>query len=228
MVSSPGALIQATDGNFYGTTLLGGDTSICSEGCGTIFKMTPQGTLTTIHSFNDTDGLEPASGLLQATDGNFYGTTAGGGGSGHGTVFKITQGGMLITMHSFDGGDGYSATGNLMQAADGNLYGTTEYGGANNNSIVCGSSVSGCGTVFKITLAGVLTTLHNFCSQTNCTDGANPYQAGLVQATDGNLYGTTYDGGAKDWGTVFRITAGGSLTTLHSFDDSDGGLLRQG
>jgi uncharacterized repeat protein (TIGR03803 family) len=238
-ISSDGAypyagLVQATDGNFYGTTEQGG--SGCYPwGCGTVFKITPAGTLTTLHRFDVTDGAFPYAGLVQATDGNFYGTTFQGGGAsgncgdfGCGTVFKITAGGTLTTLHSFctqtNCPDGAKPHAGLVQATDGNFYGTTSGGGASGN---CGDY--GCGTVFKITAGGTLTTLHSFCTQTNCPDGAEPY-AGLVQATEGNFYGTTQYGGTSgncggyNCGTVFKITAGGTLTTLHSFEGTDGAV----
>jgi uncharacterized repeat protein (TIGR03803 family) len=195
-------LIQATDGNLYGTTYEGG-----ANGFGTVFRLTTSGTLTTLHSFGfGTDGVYTYATPVQATDGNLYGTTYGGGAfGGYGTVFKITTSGTLTTLHSFDYTDGSSSVAGLIQATDGNLYGTTQAGGA-----------KGYGTVFKITRSGTLTTLYNFCSQTGCTDGLSP-DAGLIQATDGNLYGTTYGGGAIGYGTVFKITTSGTLTTLHSF-----------
>jgi uncharacterized repeat protein (TIGR03803 family) len=207
------ALIQATDGNFYGTTAHGGaGANIAGYAGGTVFKITPSGTLTTLYSFcsqtDCTDGAGPAA-LIQATDGNFYGTTAGGGAPNEGTVFKITPVGTLTTLHSFcsqtDCTDGNVPRAPLIQANDGNLYGTTEDGGAN-----------GDGMVFKITPGGTLTTLYNFCSQTGCTDGGHPVAA-LIQATDGNFYGTTDGGGAYGGGTAFKMTPGGTLTTLHSF-----------
>ncbi len=211
-----GALVQATDGNFYGTTYGGG-----ANGVGTVFKITPSGTLTTLYSFRFcyeggcTDGDSPYAALVQATDGNFYGTTDAGGANAQinaGTVFKITPSGALTTLYSFcsqsgctDGRAPYKA---LVQATDGNFYGTTYEGGANNPGIA--------GTVFKITPSGALTTLYSFCSQSGCTDGRGPYAA-LVQATDGNFYGTTVYGGANGNGTVFKITPSGALTTLYSF-----------
>ena len=167
-------------------------------------------TLTTLHSFDLTDGAMPMAGLVQATDGNFYGTTEVGG--GYGTVFKITPSGTLTTLHRFNGTDGavpYDAE--LVQATDGNFYGTTPSGGANNNCVD-----GGCGTVFKITPSGTLTTLYSFCSQPNCTDGSEPW-AGLVQARDGNFYGTTVSGGANGYGTIFKITPSGTPTILYSF-----------
>jgi len=225
--SHPNAVVQASDGNFYGTAWTGGASSACSSyGCGTVFKITAGGTLTTLHSFAaGSDGSGPLSWLVQASNGNLYGTTrtpphGEGGAYGYGTVFEITPSGKLTTLHSFDGTDGAYPYAGLVQATDGNLYGTTTNGGANN---IC---TSGCGTIFKITLAGAFTTLYSFCSQPHCADGAGPY--GLVQATDGNFYGATAGGGASSacgtegCGTVFKITPGGTLTTLHNFGGTDG------
>jgi len=215
--------VQATDGNFYGTTTEAG-----ANNGGTIFKITPGGTLTTIYSFcsqtNCADGQYPAAGLIQASDGSFYGTTAEGGATnfcsgGCGTIFKITPGGTLTTLYmfcsQFDCTDGVDPMAGLVQATSGVLYGTTYVGGDNDG-----------GTVFKITLGGAFTTLYKFCSQNDCTDGRGPW-AGLTQGTNGRLYGTTPYGGASNacsegCGTVFEITAQGALTTLHSFDMADG------
>ncbi len=201
-------LVQAANGDFYGTTELDG-----AKGGGTVFKITPSGTLTTLYSFcslsNCADG-EGAWGLVQASNGRFYGTTVGGGENNDGTVFKMTPGGTLTTLHSFDSTDGAEPLAGLVQAANGDFYGTTYIGGAYSE-----------GTVFKMTPGGTLTTLYSFCSQSGCPDGADPYD-GLVQGTDGNFYGTTYAGGANFYGTVFEITSGGALTTLHSFDYTDG------
>jgi uncharacterized repeat protein (TIGR03803 family) len=202
-------LIQGADGSFYGTAYGGGD-----SGYGTVFKITPGGTLTTLHSFDSTDGANPAAALFQGNYGVLYGTTVNGGAKGYGTVFKITPGGALTTLHSFGGADGANPWGVLIQATDGNFYGTA-YGGGD----------SGYGTVFKITPGGTLTILHSFDS----TDGANP-DAGLVQATDGNFYGTTVQGASGGCsgvgcGSVFRITPAGKLTALFSFDYSGSGVL---
>jgi uncharacterized repeat protein (TIGR03803 family) len=207
------ALVQGTSGDLYGTTSSGG-----TGDRGTVFKMTTSGTLTTLYNFCSqsgcTDGASPEATLIQASDGNFYGTTNGGGNYGEGTVFRITQRGTLTSLYSFCSlsgcTDGAYPSAGLVEATDGNLYGTTSASGANGAG----------GTVFRITPSGALTTLYSFCSQTNCTDGANPLAA-LIQATDGNFYGTTYQGGAglsiPNSGTVFTITLSGALTILYSF-----------
>ena len=215
-----GGLVQGTDGLFYGTTAHGG-----ANGDGTVFTITPSGTLTTLHNFDNTDGYEPFyGGLVQASDGNFYGTTTQGGAysspycSGCGTVFRITPSGTLTTLYSFCSQpncvDGAFPQAGLVQGSDGNFYGTTFGGGAN------GNCAGGCGTVFKITPIGALTTLYSFCSQPNCADGDEPLTT-LVQGTDGNFYGETQLGGAycppNGCGTVFKITSSGRLPpcTLH-------------
>jgi uncharacterized repeat protein (TIGR03803 family) len=216
-------LVQATDGDLYGTT----EGTGLGPANGTVFKITPTGTLTNLYSFCSlsgcTDGELPYAGLVQATDGDFYATTFAGGTYGHGTVFKITQSGTVTTLYNFCPSGGFCSDGNqalagLVQATNGNFYGTTLEGGADGPY----------GTVFKITTSGTLTTLHSFCSQSNCTDGEAPQQGNLIQATDGNLYGTTFVGGTYNYGTIFKISTSGSLTTLHSFDLTDGGDPRGG
>jgi uncharacterized repeat protein (TIGR03803 family) len=200
------SLIQGTDGNLYGMTSGGG---VYDQG--TVFKVTGGGTLTTLYTFcsqiNCTDGAKPEAGLVQATNGNLYGTTYWGGANGYGTIFEITPAGQLTTLYSFcsqtNCADGAYPQAGLVQGTDGNLYGTTYEGGANGVY----------GTVFEITPAGQLTTLHSF---DYFDDGAYP-QAGLVQATNGNFYGTTYWAGANGGGTIFEITPAGQLTTLYSF-----------
>jgi len=199
-------LVQGSDGNFYGTTTRGGATD-----WGTVFKMTPAGTLTTLHSFDcDTEGCSPLAGLIQASDGNFYGTTTYGGPTGGGAAFKMTPAGDLTTLHPFAcATDGCVPAAPLIQGSDGNFYGTTSSFGA------YGGPGTG-GTVFKMTPAGALTTLHSF---DGVTDGSSPF-AGLIQASDGNFYGTTI--GVP---TVFKMTPAGALTTLHSFDCATDGCL---
>ena len=183
-------LVQGTDGNLYGTT---------QE---TIFKITPSGTLTTL------SGGESMGALILATDGNFYGTSYS-----LNSVFKITPSGTLTTLYSFGSlpaPSGIFPAAALVQAADGNFYGTTVYGGA--NSCIFGGTDYGCGTIFKITPSGTLTTLYSFCSQSGCTDGVQP--AGLVQGANGDFYGTTGRGGVNGEGTVFTITPSGTHDAL--------------
>ncbi|HXJ95441.1 MAG TPA: choice-of-anchor tandem repeat GloVer-containing protein [Terriglobia bacterium] len=216
-----GALVQGTDGNFYGTTATGGYVCQIDNGtCATVFKVTPSGTLTTIHNFCSlsqcADGEIPMGGLVQGSDGAFYGTTSNGGDLncdpdyGCGIVFKITASGKLTVLHTFcpqvgSCTDGIIPVAGLIQASDGNFYGTTWQGGTNH-----------AGTVFRITRKGTLTILYSLCAQSDCGDGSAPY-AGLVQATDGNIYGTTSGGGANKSGTVFEITLGGTFTDVYSF-----------
>jgi uncharacterized repeat protein (TIGR03803 family) len=209
-------LVQAIDGTIYGTTAFGG-----TNNQGTIFEMTA-GKLTTIYRFcavpGCPDGADPSAGLLQAFDRNLYGTTFSGGAYGNGAVFKLTKAGTLTTLASFDGANGrYPDFGSLIQGTDGDFYGTTVAGGA---TTVCGNT-NGCGTIFRVTPRGRLTSLYSFCTQLNCADGSSPY-GGLVQGADGNFYGITTVGGAYGYGTIFKITPSGALTTLHSFDYTDG------
>jgi len=199
----PIGLVQAFNGTLYGTTYRGG-----TQQNGTIFKITPGGALTTMHNFGAGYYFSPFAAPVQASNGLLYGTTFYGGAYGGGAIYTISLGGAFTTICSFSGGpDGAAPADALVQGNDGNLYGTTEFGGLSSN----------VGTVFQITPAGVLTTLHAFGN----TDGARP-QAGLVQGTDGNFYGTTQAGSTGDWGTVFRITPSGTLTTLHRFALVDG------
>jgi len=186
------ALVQGTDGNFYGTTSESGPSSYYSGPSGTVFKISPNGALTTLYSFTGgNEGGQPTAPLVQGSDGNFYGTTDEGGTNGYGTVFKISTNGALTSLYSFTGGnDGVYPYAGLVQGTNGNFYGTTWQGGTN-----------GYGTVFNISTNGALTTLYSF---TGGNDGAYPY-AGLAQGADGNFYGTTYEGGRGRAGTVFRV-----------------------
>jgi uncharacterized repeat protein (TIGR03803 family) len=186
--SSYAGLVQGMDGSLYGTTY----------GSGTVFKMTTNGTFLTLYSFTgggDGDGSNPYAELVQGADGNLYGTTFFGGTNGFGTVYKLTTNGAFTKLVSFGNTNGAYPQGRLVQTSDGILYGTTESGGAYTNL-----SGSGYGTAFKLTTNGTLTTLVSFGG----TNGANP-QGGLVQGADGNLYGTTVDGGASGEGTIFRL-----------------------
>ena len=200
------ALVQGSDGNFYGTTALGGDNDK-----GTVFKIDSTGNLTTLHSFSGfpSDGAIPIAGLVQGSDGNFYGTTALGGMFYQGTLFRITPAGAVTILHSFSGllGDGSVPMSGLAQGVGGSLFGTTALGGTHSK-----------GTVFGFAL-GVVVTLHSFSGAPG--EGANP-TAKLVHGSDGNFYGTTVRGGAQNLGTAFKIGALGGFTMLHSFSGSLG------
>jgi len=211
------AMILASDGNLYGTTEEGG-----AFDNGTVFKMTPAGMLTTLIEFTGQGvvnrGGHPSAAVVEARDGNFYGTTGEGGLTDLGTIFKITPAGELTTLVEFTG-DGASNKGAypsaaVIEASDGNFYGTTEYGGADDY-----------GTLFKMTPAGMLTTLVEF-TRDGTSVGAQPIAA-LVEARDGNIYGTTSRGAAGDLGTIFEITPPSVFTTIYQFgnyyyDNEDG------
>ncbi len=207
-------LIQAADGNFYGTSVYGG-----THGSGTFFKMTPAGAFTILHSFGDgsvaNDGLYPYSRVVQGTDGNFYGTTQNGGDltlayNGLGTAYKVTPTGVVTILHQFggvvynDGSNPYSA---LLLGNDGNFYGTTRYGG--NFTFHDGGS----GTLFRMTPAGVITILHSFGES---GDGYYP-NTNLIQATDGHIYGTVANGGLHFGGIFFQLTLAGAYTPIYDF-----------
>ena len=214
-------LVQGINGNFYGATTYGGAAGNCLYSCaGTIFEITPEDTFKVLYQFcslaNCADGNFPYATLLQATNGNLYGTTNAGGANGAGTVFEITPSGRLITLYSFCSkrgcADGDSPTAALIEGTDHNFYGTTLIGGR-----------QGGGTIFKITPAGKLITLYSFCALDKCSDGESPH-GGLVQASNGNFYGTTTIGGSAilgrcdaGCGTVFELTSPGTLTTLYTF-----------
>ena len=209
-------LVQAADGDLYGTTLIGG-----AHDGGTIFKITPAGTLTTQYSFCSqtycADGSGPSAGLILGIDGNLYGSTAwggntnGGGDVGFGTVFQITPTGTLTTLYSFDNASQVDPVANLVQGSDGNLYGATSSGG----------SVYG-GTLFQLTLSGTLTTLYNFGE----TGGGDRY-VGLIQGTGGNFFGITFDGGTHADGTVFSLSVGlGPFVALQTTSGKVGAAVK--
>jgi uncharacterized repeat protein (TIGR03803 family) len=206
----PSGLVQGSDGNFYGTTFWGGNyVPGLTLGSGTVFKISAGGAFTTLYAFSGSDGANPAAGVVQGSDGNFYGTTeAGGTNGGFGTVFKITTNGAITSLHSFTGGaDGANPYSTLVQGSNGNFYGMT-YGGGTNG---------GFGTIFEINASGAFTGLYSFTSGSN---GFNA-QGGLVQASDGNFYGTTF-GTNGNLGTVFELSSSGAFTTLYSFAGPDG------
>ncbi len=213
-------VVQDAQGNLYGTTVNGG------QCCGTVFKIDTTGNEGVLHNFTGGwgggDGELPEAGLVQDAQGNLYGTTYYGGDHtcnaswGCGTVFKVDTAGTETVLHSFTGGEGDGAlpTAGLVLDAQGNLYGTTYYGGVN----WCGvpNAPYGCGTVFKLDKTGNETLLHSF-GPPGGSDGSFP-AAGLVLDAQGNLYGTTYEGGTYSYyGTVFKLDTTGKETLLHSF-----------
>jgi len=197
-------LIEDASGNLFGTVFEGG-----AYGYGTVFEIKAgSGSITTLASFNGTNGSEPAAGLIEDASGNLFGTTA----NGSGTVFEIKAGsGSITTLATFDGLDGYGPGASLIEDAHGNLFGTTSAGGAYGAN-------GGDGTVFELKAgSGSITVLASF----NGTNGQSPL--GLIEDASGDLFGTTYEGGASDIGTVFEIKAGsGSITTLASFNGTNG------
>jgi uncharacterized repeat protein (TIGR03803 family) len=208
---SPGlTLVQANNGNFYGTTFCGGlglkGANCNGGGSGTLFQITPAGKLTTLYSFcsetNCADGGEPTTGLVIGPNGSLYGTTSLGGTSSVGTLFQFSAAGKFTVLHNFTTGEEGLIT--LMLAGDGSLYGTTSSG---DNS---------GGRIFRLASGGDFTTIYSFCSLAGCADGSSP-QEPLVQGSDGNLYGTASSGGATGNGTIFKITPEGKLTTLYNF-----------
>lgn len=198
-------LVLDGKGNLYGTTLDGG-----ADRFGTVFKIAPSGAETVLHSFpaNSMDGALPEAALVLDSNGNLYGTTSSGGTHGVGMVFEVTSTGTETVLYTFTGGpDGGIPYGGLVLDSEGNLYGTTRSGGAYHG-----------GTVFELTPSGSETVWHSFG---HGSDGKFPY-AGLVRDSNGNLYGTTMDGGTAGLGTVFEITESGTETVLHSFTGTSG------
>ncbi|MBZ5665767.1 MAG: hypothetical protein LAO30_14290 [Acidobacteriia bacterium] len=203
-------VVRDKAGNLYGVTIQGG-----ANGVGTVFKLSPTGTETVLHSFaaDGKDGYRPYASLAIDTTGNLYGTTTSGGASSYGTVFKVTPSGTETVLYSFKGGtDGCNPyNSGVVLGKKGVLYGAT---------VACGANA--VGTVFKLTRTGTETVLHSFAN--SGTDGFNPYAGLVLDKTTGNFYGTTYYGGASDAGTVFMVTPTGTETVVHSFatDGKDG------
>lgn len=193
-------LIEAANGDFYGVTSYGTEST---NGCGSIFKVTPQGTLSTAFGFINTsaDGCGPSGSLVQVANGNFYGVTISGGTGNNGVIFQMTPAGAVTLLHSFcsesNCADGTTPNAGLTLGSDGNFYGTTIYGGA-----------FGEGVIYQMTPSGTFKVLYSFCSQSGCSDGALSYSS-LIQATDGNFYGTTSSGGGSgNGGTVYKLSMG--------------------
>jgi uncharacterized repeat protein (TIGR03803 family) len=202
-------LISDSSGNLYGTGQAGGTGTLCEYGCGTVFKLAPNGSVTVLHSFTGgaTDGVNPTAGLVADSSGNLYGATQGGGAKNAGTVFKVSEDGSSYSvLHSFSGGgsDGARPVGGLIIDSLGNLYGTTQSGGPLNS-----------GVVFELAPDGTLTLLKIFAGS---SDGAGPV-AGLYADASSNLYGTASSGGTvcNTCGLVFGIHPDGYEKTLHYF-----------
>lgn len=211
LAPSPNTMILGSDGALYGTTVDGG---VYSNG--SVFRLTIDGkTFTTLYSFTGGNGQGnfPEAGLLQGSDGAFYGTTQGESDApNNGTVFRLTADGKTFkVLHTFSGTDNYAfPEATVIQGSDGNLYGTTLGGGTRSS-----------GSVFRLSTSGTaFATLHSFTGGSG--DGANPYGA-MVQGSDGAFYGTTNAGGTGGYGSVYRLSSDGTtLTTIHSFTGPTG------
>jgi uncharacterized repeat protein (TIGR03803 family) len=212
---SPGAgLVLGADGNFYGTTANGGD-----DGGGTVFRISPTGSLSFLHSFTPgVDGSNPEVALVQGSDGTLYGTTGGTPGriSGlypYGTVYAVSPSGEFSTLYGFSGQADGSYPQSLIMGSDGNLYGTTVGGGA-----------YGAGSIFEVSASGAFQTLYSFRNPATVPgDGAQP--TSLIQGSDGNFYGTTLTGGANGNGTLFKFTPEGTESIVYSFTASPDGAF---
>ncbi len=204
-------VVRDAAGNLYGTTQYGDHISTkCPNGCGTVFELSPAGTLTILHAFTGAhDGANPWGSLVRDLKGNLYGTTVAGGASNAGTAFRVSADGSEKVLYTFTGGaDGSGPYAGLLYV-QGTLYGTTAYGG----TVSGGCGPSGCGTVFKITPDGTETVLHAFGGD---SDGKYPESA-LIRDAEGNLYGTTAGGGTSNLGTVFKIDTAGTESVLYTF-----------
>lgn len=206
------ALLEARDGNFYGTTFAGG-----ARGLGTVFRLTRAGAATIVHSFGgqaQADGANPTAALMEASDGNLYGATLIGGPANTGTVFRITPAGVYSVIYAFErvaSGGNFGGISRLIEGRDGFLYGATILGGPN-----------GTGTIVRISRSGTAAIISSF-GPMHSGDGSNP-QGPLVQARDGYLYGTTVQGGANGMGTIFRVDpANGAHATIYSFGPAGSG-----
>jgi uncharacterized repeat protein (TIGR03803 family) len=251
----PSELVRGPDGNYYGTAPMGGDPGNFGLGYGTVFRITPGGSLIILHTFSGSDGNTPTS-LVLAQDGNLYGATQSGGTYNGGSVFKITTGGTLTTIYSFPQNSfgEWLAPSRLALGNDGNFYGITAYGGNN-----------ACGSIFQITPSGTLTTLYSFPADAGPTEGGggltlaadgsfygmeplifrittagnftpvhtfmagegSPANGTLVQSANGTFYGTTVSGGVNGAGSVFSVSPNGAFATLYSFTGVAGSITAQ-
>jgi uncharacterized repeat protein (TIGR03803 family) len=197
----PFGLTLGTDGNFYGATIFGG-----TDGLGTVYKLTPGGVMTVLHSFTGgTDGDRPIAPPIEAANGTFYGVTTIQSVS-YSTVYSVTSAGVFKTLHTFSGPDGQNVDA-VVQGTDGNFYGDA-----------CGGGIKSDGVIFRMTPAGTVTVLHNF----DGTDGSGACYP-LIQATDGNFYGIGNTGGTSNAGVIFRITPGGTYTVIHNLNGTTDG-----
>ena len=212
-----GPLILDKAGSLYGMTYSGGGTDCGGQGCGTIFKLAPNGSLTVLYAFKGaSDGSGSQAGLVRDKTGNLFGTTTAGGGTGCaggrgcGTAFVLTKDGTETVLHAFTGGkDGGYPSAALIKDAAGNFFSTTPIGGKHDY-----------GTVFKLTPDGAETVLHSFSGK---RDGGEP-NASLIADMAGNLYGTTTYGGAYNWGTAFKLAPDGTESVLISFRGKKGAI----
>lgn len=208
--ASVAPLVIHSDGLVYGTASIGG-----ASGGGTIFRLSG-GRVETLVDLNQSTGTGPTAGLVSGPDGNLYGTCTAGGANNFGTFFRVTPAGNFTKLFDFTGTGGAkpgSVPGDIVLHPDGNFYGTTGAGGS-----------TGHGTVFKVTTAGVHTVLAAFSGTAGTRKGSQP--TGRLAISGTNLYGLTRFGGTGNLGSAFRITTGGTFTSLFDFTGAAG--LRPG
>jgi len=206
-VTPEAGLTLGTDGYFYGTTIFGGGT-----GNGVLFKLSPTGVYTVLHEFQGgTDGANPYSAPIQASDSNFYGTTFGTFASNYAsTIYRYEMNGTFTTINNLSFSEGAALAAPLIQGSDGNLYGTAGTGG---------NAQLGCGTIFKLSTSGQVLWTYAF----PCGSGGYSPVGPLVQASDGNFYGTAASGGdSANCGSVFKLDQQGTVKTLYPFHYTDG------
>ena len=204
-----GGMVQATDGNFYGTTEGGG---------GVVYRYTPAGVQSVVVRFTGANGFTPEGALIQASDGNLYGVTSGGGASSRGTIFRLTLAGQHTVLYSIAGTGSFFLRGGLVEGDDGNFYGALSQNGSANN-----------GSIYRITPQGVFSIVHDFTTATSATEGGGPWGP-LLKLPGGNfIASTTFGGGGDGEGTIFRMTPQGAVTVLtrlsYSYYRVNGGFL---